>query len=100
MPNIEIDISDRAARHLGAIRLMSYMLFPDDAKLRLADEITLRTITVNWCSSRFAKEDSLPRGREDFHPRSLGSLVAGAVPRRHCAYHLVHAAAGTHPALV
>ncbi len=63
MPIIEIDVSDRPARHLGAVRLMSYMLFPDDAKLRLADEITLRTIIADWCSSRFAKEDRRMQSR-------------------------------------
>ncbi|MDO8589233.1 MAG: hypothetical protein Q7T82_19575 [Armatimonadota bacterium] len=63
MPNIEIDMSDRAARHLGAIRLMSYMVFPDDAKMRLADETAMRTVTADWCSSRFAKEDRTEQSR-------------------------------------
>jgi hypothetical protein len=44
MPTIEIDVSERIARHLAAIRLMSYMSFPDDAKLRAAAEVTFRTI--------------------------------------------------------
>ena len=34
MPTIEIRISERIQRHLAAVRLMSYMVFPDDAKLR------------------------------------------------------------------
>jgi len=63
MPIIKIDVSERTARLLGAIRLMSYMLFPDGAKLRLADEITLRTIAAGWVSSRFAKEDRRVQSR-------------------------------------
>jgi hypothetical protein len=60
---IEIDVTDRVDRHFAAIRLMSYMLFPDDANLRLASEITQRTNTADWCSSRFAKEDRRQQSR-------------------------------------
>ncbi len=80
MPIIEIDVSARADRHLEAVRLMSYMLFPDDVKLRLADEITLRFITADWCSSRFAKEDRREQSRviRRIGPR-LGTDLARAL---------------------
>jgi hypothetical protein len=57
MPIIEIDVSVRLARHLAAVRLMSYMVFPDDPKLRVAAEITFRTILADWYSDAFAKKD-------------------------------------------
>jgi hypothetical protein len=44
---IEIDVAERVGRHLSAIRLMSYMAFPDDSKLREAAEITFRTILAD-----------------------------------------------------
>jgi len=33
MPVVEIDLSERIPRHLAAVRLMSYMVYPDDMKL-------------------------------------------------------------------
>ena len=54
MSIIELDLSNRT---VAAISLMSHMLYPDDAELRLANEINLRTITAHWCSARFAQEN-------------------------------------------
>ncbi len=56
MPIIEIGISDRISRHLAAVRLMSFMVFPDDAELRTAAEVTFRTILADWYSRTFAKQ--------------------------------------------
>jgi len=38
VPTIEIEVSDRIARHLASVRLMSYMVFPDNPDLRTASE--------------------------------------------------------------
>jgi hypothetical protein len=50
MPTIEIEISDRIARHLASVRLMSYMVFPDSLDLRSASEVTFRTKLAEWYS--------------------------------------------------
>lgn len=55
MPIIEISTSDRISRHLAAIRLMSFMVFPDSEELRKAAEVTFRTILADWYSQIFAK---------------------------------------------
>jgi hypothetical protein len=55
MPIIEIQVADRIQRHLAAVRLMSYMVFPDDDELRAASEITFRTKLAQWYSETFAK---------------------------------------------
>lgn len=55
MPIIEMDISERIQRHLAAVRVMSCMVFPDDAKQRASSEITFRTILADWYSATFAK---------------------------------------------
>jgi hypothetical protein len=57
VPTIEIDVAERVSRHLSAVRLMSYMVFPDDSKLRAAAEITFRTILADWYSGAFLKQD-------------------------------------------
>jgi hypothetical protein len=36
MPTTEIEVSERISRHLAAVRLMSYMVFPDRPELRRA----------------------------------------------------------------
>ena len=56
MPTIEIEVSDRIARHLASVRLMSYMIFPDNLDLRIAGEVTFRTKLADWYSGTFAKE--------------------------------------------
>jgi len=43
VPTIEIEVSDRIARHVASVRLMSYMVFPNNPDLRTASEITFRT---------------------------------------------------------
>jgi hypothetical protein len=43
MPTIEIKTNDMLERHLAALRLMSFMVFPDNPELRKASEITFRT---------------------------------------------------------
>lgn len=60
MPSIEIDMSGRISRHLAAVRLMSHMVYPDDARLRGASEITFRTILAGWYSGALAKQDRKP----------------------------------------
>ncbi len=56
MPTIEIEVSDRIARHLASVRLMSYMIFPDNLDLRTASEVTSRTKLADWYSGVFAEE--------------------------------------------
>lgn len=56
MPTIEIEVSDRIRRHLASVRLMSYMVFPDNPELRAASEITFRTKLADWYSGVFAEE--------------------------------------------
>jgi hypothetical protein len=56
VPTIEIEISDRIARHLASVRLMSYMVFPDSLDLRSASEVTFRTKLAEWYSGVFAEE--------------------------------------------
>jgi hypothetical protein len=56
MPTIEIDISERIQRHLAAVRLMSYMVFPDDPGLRAASDNTFRTKLADWYSQTFTKQ--------------------------------------------
>lgn len=54
MPTIEFKVSERMQRHLGAIRLMSYMVFPESPELRAASEATFGTILADWYSRMFA----------------------------------------------
>jgi len=56
VPTIEIEVSDRIARHLASVRLMSYMIFPDNLDLRTASEVTSRTKLADWYSGVFAEE--------------------------------------------
>jgi hypothetical protein len=56
VPTIEIEVSDRIARHVASVRLMSYMVFPDDPELRAASEVTFRTQLADWYSGVFAEE--------------------------------------------
>jgi hypothetical protein len=56
VPTIEIEVSDRIARHLASVRLMSYMVFPDNLDLRTASEVTFRTKLADWYSGAFAEE--------------------------------------------
>ena len=46
-----------------AVRLMSYMGFPDDEKLRTAAEVTFRTKLADWFSETFAKERAVLQRR-------------------------------------
>ena len=56
MPNIQFSTGDRISRHLAAIRIMSYMVYPDSAELRDASEITFRTRLAEWYSGIYAKK--------------------------------------------
>jgi hypothetical protein len=79
MPTIEINMSSRIFRHLAAIRLMSYMTFPDDTNLRAGTEITFRTIFADWYSCRFAEQD---QGAQARFIRHIGSRkLVGDLPR-------------------
>ena len=55
MPTIEIEVSERIQRHLAAVRVMSFMVFPDDPEKRATSEITFRTILADWYAGAFAK---------------------------------------------
>ena len=55
MPIIDIDVPDRIQRHLRAVRIMSYMVFPDDVNLRCGAEITFRTVLADSKWGSFAK---------------------------------------------
>lgn len=78
MPTIEIDVSERIPRHLAAVRLMSYMVFPDDAKFRAAAEITFRTILADWYSGTFAEQDKKAQARVI---RQIGSKLGADLLR-------------------
>jgi hypothetical protein len=78
MPVIEIDVSDRVARHLAAVRLMSYMVFPDDAKRRGTAEITFRTILADWYSRAFANQN---RNAQSQVIRRIGPKLGAELPR-------------------
>jgi hypothetical protein len=56
VPTIEIEVSDRLARYLASVRLMSYMVFPDNSDLRTAGEVTFRTKLADWYSGMFAEK--------------------------------------------
>ncbi len=51
---IEFDISTRVDRHLAAVRLRSYIAFPDEPKLREAAETTFRARLAEFYSAAFA----------------------------------------------
>lgn len=78
MATIQLVVSERISRHLAAIRLMSYMGFPDDAKLRAAAEVTFRTILADWYSGVFAKQDKRAQTRLI---RQIGSKLGTDLPR-------------------
>jgi hypothetical protein len=56
VPTIEIEVSDRIARHVASACLMSYMVFPDNPELRAASEVTFRTQLADWYAEAFAKQ--------------------------------------------
>ena len=78
MPSIEIDMSGRISRHLAAVWLMSHMVYPDDARLRGASEITFRTILAGWYSGALAKQDRKAQARLI---RKIGPKLNTDVPR-------------------
>jgi hypothetical protein len=57
VPTIEIETDDPIQRHLAALRIMSYMVFPDDPELRRASEATFRTRVADWYSQVFATRE-------------------------------------------
>jgi hypothetical protein len=57
VPTIEIETDDPIQRHLAALRIMSYMVFPDDPELRKASETTFRTRIADWYSQVFATRE-------------------------------------------
>lgn len=75
MPTIEIETNNMIDRHLAALRLMSYMVFPDNPALRKASETTFRTKAANRYAQVFdnyKKETQIwfvnecrPRSREE-----------------------------------
>jgi hypothetical protein len=78
MPSIEIDVSERISRHLAAVRLMSHMIYPDDAQLRGASEITFRTILAGWYSGTLAKQGREAQVRLI---RQIGPKLGADLPR-------------------
>jgi hypothetical protein len=77
MPTIEIPIFSRIGRHLAAVRLMSYMVFPDDEKLRTAAEITFRTKLGDWYSETFENEKASLQRR---FLRAMGPVLGDELP--------------------
>jgi hypothetical protein len=55
LPTIEIETNDVIQRHAAALRIMSYMVFPDRPELRDASEATFRTKVADWYAQAFAK---------------------------------------------
>ena len=98
MPTIEIETDDPIQRHLAALRIMSYMVFPDDPELRKASETTFRTRIADWYSQVFATREkkaqiqfvkdarrsrlTSSKGRSPIRPRSQCSRDIGGVSRR------------------
>src|SRR5208282_694609 len=78
MPTIEIQIADRIQRHLAAVRLMSYMVFPDDEKLRTAAEITFRTKLADRYSEIFAEQKAAAQKR---FLRKMEPLLGDELPQ-------------------
>jgi hypothetical protein len=54
VPTIQFETNDKIQRHLAALRIMSYMVFPDKPKLREASEATFRTKVADWYTRAFA----------------------------------------------
>jgi hypothetical protein len=77
MPTIEIEVSERIQRHLAAIRVMSCMVFPDDAEKRATSEITFRTILADWYSGAFSKLETKAQKR---FVKSIGSKLGEELP--------------------
>ena len=78
MPTIEIEVSDRIQRHLAAVRVMSCMVFPDEAEKRATSEVTFRTILADWYSGAFAK---LERKVQKQVVRRIGRKLPEELPR-------------------
>jgi hypothetical protein len=78
MPTIEIEVSDRIARHVATVRLMSYMVFPDNPDLRTASEVTFRTKLADWYSGVFAEE------KKEAQRRVLRGVKPGGTGRNRC----------------
>ena len=55
MPTIELSVENRISRHLAAVRIMSYMVYPDNPERREASEIIFRTRLADWYSGTYAK---------------------------------------------
>ncbi len=53
MPTIEFETNNMIDRHLAALRLMSYMVFPDNPALRKASETTFRAKVADWYAQVF-----------------------------------------------
>src|SRR5262245_61526400 len=68
MPKIEIDTRDRIRRHLAAVRLMTYMVFPENSWLRFASELTARVKLADWYSAAF---DRLQKKKRQQYLRKL-----------------------------
>jgi hypothetical protein len=78
MPTIEIDTSERIQRHLAAVRLMSYMVFPDDPGLRTASENTFRTKLAHRYSQTFTKQEEHAQKQALFE---IGPTLGDELPR-------------------
>ncbi len=76
MPTIEIETDDLIQRHLAALRIMSYMIFPDDPELREASEATFRTKIADWYAKVFAnlKKEAQIQFVNECRPKSRQEL--------------------------
>jgi hypothetical protein len=77
VPTIEIQVSERISRHLAAVRLMSYMTFPDSPELRAASEVTFRTKLADWYSNAFAEQTKRAQQRT---LRGIGAALGSEPP--------------------
>jgi hypothetical protein len=80
VPTIGIKVADRIQRHLAAVRLMAYMLFPDSAELRAAGELVFATKLAGWYSDTFEKQKEAAKRRVILGARSkLGNEFSRAL---------------------
>jgi hypothetical protein len=76
MPTIEIETNDLIQRHVAALRIMSYMVFPDKPELRDASEATFRTKVADWYAQVFANlgEETQIQFVNEWRPKSRKEL--------------------------
>jgi hypothetical protein len=71
-------VSECISRLFAAVRRISHMVYPDDAQLRRASEITFRTRLAGLCSRAIARQDRKAQVRL---VRQIGPKLGADLPR-------------------